>query len=356
MFAIGGMASTQRVKSMYTAFLSSWRATEAVTSRSRLLSVIQSPPTKLRGICDCSRSTSTHFSSRYQREHRAMSTGKYVPPSRRAGAAPEALFTIQAVAAAPSPLTESSSRPYSSGNGNAPGKPDDPAGPSGSNGVRQGQQHSPHLRSQRGWAHGLPEASSIRSRTLRREDLLHHFGHPHDGTLNFFGYLNPVGRSGRNEATMSDKKVNDRPAHLRFKARSEPADATPTSSSTSPSRSPRNGITATREITELPSTTASVDVGTPGDISETIGSMSLSDRPSSPPILPSPHPLAHLVSYIIVFHNAQPAWESDRELWVHTSAEVMTRDCEGQKKNFGRPIPVFQAQGSRQSFEFAEWW
>ena len=94
------------------------------------------------------------------------------------------------------------------------------------------------------------------------------------------------------------------------------------------------------------------------DVSEDVDSLSLSDQ--TPPAAASspalaPHPLAHLVSYIMIFLNAQPAWESSREIWVHTSAETMMKDHERDKKNCRRPIPVFKAL-DRGAFEFVGWW
>jgi hypothetical protein len=78
--------------------------------------------------------------------------------------------------------------------------------------------------------------------------------------------------------------------------------------------------------------------------------------PSSPPPPPPKHPLNHLISYVCIFNNAHPAWRSDRELWVHTNADKLIADWEGDRKNFGRPMPVFeQMQGSRSHFTFSGW-
>ncbi|WVQ94709.1 hypothetical protein IAU59_001789 [Kwoniella sp. CBS 9459] len=95
--------------------------------------------------------------------------------------------------------------------------------------------------------------------------------------------------------------------------------------------------------------------------------------PPSPPPPPPPHPLAHLLSYVVLFPNAHPAWEPKSEVWTHTNADILIEDFDGAKKNFGRPIHVFQwrrggefrrnqprdrvpRQGSDDRFEFIGWW
>ncbi|WVF66908.1 hypothetical protein IAT40_001651 [Kwoniella sp. CBS 6097] len=95
--------------------------------------------------------------------------------------------------------------------------------------------------------------------------------------------------------------------------------------------------------------------------------------PPSPPPPPPPHPLAYLLSYVVLFPNAHPAWEPKSEVWTHTNADILIKDFEGAKKNFGRPIPVFQwrrggfrrhqqprdwtpRQGNDDRFEFIGWW
>ncbi|WWC60141.1 uncharacterized protein I303_102705 [Kwoniella dejecticola CBS 10117] len=81
--------------------------------------------------------------------------------------------------------------------------------------------------------------------------------------------------------------------------------------------------------------------------------------PPSPPPPPPPHPLGHLVSYIVIFGNAHPAWEAQHELWTHTNAHKLIGDYEGSRRNFGRPIPVFKSwkgRDRRDEFEFIGWW
>lgn len=79
--------------------------------------------------------------------------------------------------------------------------------------------------------------------------------------------------------------------------------------------------------------------------------------PPSPPPPPMPHPLSHIVSYTMIFAYAHPAWESHRELWMHTGAEELLADFQGEKKNFLRPIPVFQAvRRNSGQVDFAGWW
>lgn len=90
--------------------------------------------------------------------------------------------------------------------------------------------------------------------------------------------------------------------------------------------------------------------------------------PPSPVILPR-HPLEHVISYIVLFHNAHPDWDTARELWTHTNAakiiedywlDGIVHDQEGEagpRKNFGRPIPVFRSADRRARGEmvFAGW-
>lgn len=74
------------------------------------------------------------------------------------------------------------------------------------------------------------------------------------------------------------------------------------------------------------------------------------------PIAP-PHPLGHLIAYIMLFPRAQPLWESGGELWSHTGSEIMVEDWKGGKVNFGRPIPVFGGGSTRKDrFVFLGWW
>ncbi|WWC60142.1 uncharacterized protein I303_102706 [Kwoniella dejecticola CBS 10117] len=68
------------------------------------------------------------------------------------------------------------------------------------------------------------------------------------------------------------------------------------------------------------------------------------------------HPLKHLVSFVIIFDNAHPAWEDDNEIWVHSKVDIFLKDYRGPKKNFGRPIPVFKAGRSKfGKFIFEGW-
>ncbi|OCF34696.1 hypothetical protein I317_03771 [Kwoniella heveanensis CBS 569] len=94
--------------------------------------------------------------------------------------------------------------------------------------------------------------------------------------------------------------------------------------------------------------------------------------PPSPPPPPPTHPLAHLLSYVVLFPNAHPAWKPKSEVWTHTNADILIEDFEGARKNFGRPIPVFQwrrggyrrqnprdwtpRQSNDDRFEFIGWW
>lgn len=78
------------------------------------------------------------------------------------------------------------------------------------------------------------------------------------------------------------------------------------------------------------------------------------DTPLPPsPIIPPIHPFSHLISYIVVFRNAHPDWDSAGELWIHTHAEELMKDCGAGKENFERPIPLFKeiASGERLLFE-----
>ncbi len=79
--------------------------------------------------------------------------------------------------------------------------------------------------------------------------------------------------------------------------------------------------------------------------------------PPSPPPPPPLHPLRNLVSYALIFPNAHPAWEREHQLWTHTNADKLIKDWDGEKKNFGRPIPVFKAvQFRRDQVGFEGWW
>ncbi|ORX36294.1 hypothetical protein BD324DRAFT_628204 [Kockovaella imperatae] len=142
--------------------------------------------------------------------------------------------------------------------------------------------------------------SNVRTE-FSREDLLRHFGHPHDGTVNFFGYLNRTGKS---------------PSRIQIDA----------------------------EFVSKIEKTSSED-GHPGRALE---------RP--PPPDSPPHPLSTIISNVLVFHNSQPAWRSNGELWLHSGAEHLTKDWHGPRKNIGRPIPIFQGMLGRKLFEFAGWW
>ena len=136
--------------------------------------------------------------------------------------------------------------------------------------------------------------TSLPEGVYSRQDLEQHFTHNIEGTLNHFSHLNP---------SFHDHK-------------------------------PRKGYDPTRALKD------------PQEI----------PLPFSPPPGLPIHPLKHLVSYIVLFPNAHPCWEKDRELWVHTSAEYIIEDEEGERKNFGRPLPVFQHAQARDTFRFAGWW
>jgi hypothetical protein len=73
------------------------------------------------------------------------------------------------------------------------------------------------------------------------------------------------------------------------------------------------------------------------------------------------HPLGHLICYIMIFPRAHPLWESGGELWHHTGSGTLAEDWKGEKKNFGRPIPVFtssirDARGTKAGVQFLGWW
>ncbi|WVW79973.1 hypothetical protein I302_101946 [Kwoniella bestiolae CBS 10118] len=81
--------------------------------------------------------------------------------------------------------------------------------------------------------------------------------------------------------------------------------------------------------------------------------------PPSPPPPAPPHPLGYLVSYVVLFGNAHPAWNDQHEIWTHTNAEKLIEDFVGRRKNFDRPIPVFRSwrgKDRRDEFEFIGWW
>ncbi|ORY25847.1 hypothetical protein BCR39DRAFT_278948 [Naematelia encephala] len=79
--------------------------------------------------------------------------------------------------------------------------------------------------------------------------------------------------------------------------------------------------------------------------------------PPSPPPPPPIHPLNNIVSYICIFQNAHPAWDTDGELWTHSNADKLLEDWKGLRQNFSRPVPVFRAiRGSKSVFGFYGWW
>jgi hypothetical protein len=84
--------------------------------------------------------------------------------------------------------------------------------------------------------------------------------------------------------------------------------------------------------------------------------------PSPPPPTPA-HPLRHILSYIMLFTNAHPYWETAGELWIHTNAEILRADWgegdkqgQGDRKNFGRPVPVSHADRVWGQHGFSGWW
>lgn len=145
----------------------------------------------------------------------------------------------------------------------------------------------------------LPPSTRERTDVYKAQDLSAHFTHPQDSTFTFFSYPLPPARP----TLLYD-----------------------------PTRSP--------EDTPLP---------------------------PSPVILPR-HPLDHIISYIVLFPNAHPDWNTARELWTHTKAERLLADYwkdgivrnqegePGPRRNFGRPIPVFQVGNRvRGDISFAGW-
>ncbi|WWC87717.1 uncharacterized protein L201_002609 [Kwoniella dendrophila CBS 6074] len=69
-----------------------------------------------------------------------------------------------------------------------------------------------------------------------------------------------------------------------------------------------------------------------------------------------PHPLKDLVSFVVIFENAHPAWEEDKEIWVHSKVDIFLKDHDGDKKNFDRPLPVFLGNRSKLGkFVFEGW-
>ncbi|WRT65536.1 uncharacterized protein IL334_002481 [Kwoniella shivajii] len=79
--------------------------------------------------------------------------------------------------------------------------------------------------------------------------------------------------------------------------------------------------------------------------------------PPSPPPPPPPHPLGHLLSYLVLFQNAHPSWNDDNQLWTHSNADKLIEDHEKDKKNMGRPLPVFKSfKGRPGELEFIGWW
>ncbi|KAK6907176.1 hypothetical protein I203_101166 [Kwoniella mangroviensis CBS 8507] len=80
------------------------------------------------------------------------------------------------------------------------------------------------------------------------------------------------------------------------------------------------------------------------------------DHPPTQRYNDKPHPLGELVSFVVIFENAHPAWEEDKEIWVHSKVDLLLKDHRGQKKNFDRPIPVFIAGRSKfGKFVFENW-
>lgn len=79
--------------------------------------------------------------------------------------------------------------------------------------------------------------------------------------------------------------------------------------------------------------------------------------PPSPPPPPPIHPLSYLISYVIIFPGAHPAWIKEDQLWMHTNADTLIEDSRGGRKNFGRPIPVFGgSHGRENSMVFQGWY
>lgn len=79
--------------------------------------------------------------------------------------------------------------------------------------------------------------------------------------------------------------------------------------------------------------------------------------PPSPPPPPPTHPLSHLLSYIVVFPHANPLWREKNELWLHTGARKMMADWvkPGERRNFGRPVPVF-VSAKHDEVAWQGWW
>ena len=215
---------------------------------------------------------------------RTMSSGKYIPPSKREGYVPPTTADTPPAPRAPYRARQSDEDGTSSW--------DHPKERFG----------IPPRSAKPSWSDSPAHLRPLRS--IDRDDLIRHFGHPHDGTLTFFGYL---GREGRSVASLTKY-------HPNYFSTPQPAPLDP-------------------------------DI----DIAAQI------PLPPSPPPRPPPHPLENYLSYLLIFFNAQPQWKSDREIWLHTNAEKLIDDWNGAKKNYGRPIPVFQAN-SRKYFEFGGWW
>lgn len=81
-----------------------------------------------------------------------------------------------------------------------------------------------------------------------------------------------------------------------------------------------------------------------------------------PPPIRSPvaprHPLGNLVCYVMTFGKGHPLWHSGGELWSHTDSHILASDWKGDKRNFGRPIPVFHVENNSGpgKLGFLGWW
>ncbi|WRT65538.1 uncharacterized protein IL334_002483 [Kwoniella shivajii] len=69
-----------------------------------------------------------------------------------------------------------------------------------------------------------------------------------------------------------------------------------------------------------------------------------------------PPSLKDLISFIVVFDNAHPFWENKKEMWIHAASEQLIEDFNGSRKNFRRPIPLFEGKARKGNFIFKGWW